>query len=86
MDLGYGLTPIPFRKYFLAIVVVSFFRIFWLQFILAGIGTSLFEDISAMLDYFLEHPAIVGYSVLYAIAVIALSIVAVAARILRKKR
>ncbi|MCK4882926.1 MAG: TVP38/TMEM64 family protein, partial [Candidatus Omnitrophica bacterium] len=56
MDLGYGLTRISFKKYFCAIVIISFFRILWLQFILAGIGTSLFQDISAMLDYFLANP------------------------------
>lgn len=86
MDLGYGLTRISFKKYFCAIVVVSFFRILWLQFILAGIGTSLFQDISAMLDYFLANPVVVRYSGIYFLVVIALTIMAVAARALRKRR
>ncbi|MCK5081624.1 MAG: TVP38/TMEM64 family protein, partial [Candidatus Omnitrophica bacterium] len=86
MDLGYGLTRISFKKYFCAIVVVSFFRILWLQFILAGIGTSLFGDVSAMLDYFLANPVVVRYSGIYFLVVIALTIMAVAARALRKRR
>jgi len=60
----------------MAIVVISFFRIFWLQFIIAGIGVSIFEDTSAMSDYFLAHPQVLRYSVLYFIAVIVISIVA----------
>ncbi|MCK5180636.1 MAG: TVP38/TMEM64 family protein [Candidatus Omnitrophica bacterium] len=86
MDLGYGLTRISFKKYFCAIVIISFFRILWLQFILAGIGTSLFQDISAMLDYFLANPVVVRYSGIYFLVVIALTIMAVAARALRKRR
>ncbi|MCK5260241.1 MAG: TVP38/TMEM64 family protein [Candidatus Omnitrophica bacterium] len=86
MDLGYGLTQISFKKYFCAIVIVSFFRILWLQFILAGIGTSLFEDISAMMDYFRAHPVVLRYSGLYFLAVIAVTIMAVAARFLRRRR
>ena len=86
MDLGYGLTSISFRKYFLAIIIVSFFRILWLQFIIAGIGVSLFEDISAMMNYFLAHPLVLRYSVLYFLAVIVITVMAVVARTLRKKK
>ncbi|MBN1869280.1 MAG: TVP38/TMEM64 family protein [Candidatus Omnitrophica bacterium] len=85
MDLGYGLTQISFRKYLCAIMVVSFIRILWLQFILAGIGTSLFEDVSAMLDYFLANPVVALYSGMYFLAVIILMIAAVTARFLRKR-
>ena len=86
MDLAYGLTRISFRKYFCAIVLVSFFRILWLQFILAGVGANLFKDISAMLDYFLAHRDVVYFSALYFLAVIVVTITAVAARFLRKRR
>lgn len=85
MDLGYGLTQISFSKYFCAILIVSFFRILWLQFILAGIGTILFKDVSAMLDYFLANPAIVRYSGLYFLTVITVTIFAVAARFFRHR-
>jgi len=86
MDLGYGLTPVSFRRYLAAISVVSLFRIFWLQFILAGIGASLFKDISAMMDYFLAHPRVIQYSVLYFLAVIVITVIAVAARFIKKKQ
>ncbi len=86
MDLGYGLTPIPFQKYFMAIVITSFFRILWLQFIIAGIGVSLFEDASAMLDYFLEHPLVLRYSALYFLAVIVITVIAIVVRFLGKKK
>ena len=86
MDLGYGLTRTSFRKYFCAIIIISFFRILWLQFILAGIGTGLFEDVSAMLDYFLANPAVVRYSGLYFLAVIVVTVIAVALRFFRKKK
>lgn len=85
MDLGYGLTPISFRKYFIAIIAISFFRILWLQLILAGIGTDLLSDFSVLWNYFLDHPHVVQYSAVYFLAVIVVTIAAFVARILRKK-
>ena len=55
MDLGYGLTKIHFRKYILSIAVISFFRILWLQYILAGLGETIFSDFSVIFNYFLEN-------------------------------
>jgi len=86
MDLGYGLTTVPLRKYLLAIVVVSFFRILWLQFILEGVGVSLFKDIPAVLDYFVDHPRVLRYSGMYFLAVVVLTIIAIAVRISRKRK
>lgn len=86
MDLGYGLTRISFRKYFMAIVVISFFRILWLQSILAGIGTGLFEDVSGMMNYFLENPFVVQCSAVYFLAVIVVTVIALVMRSLRKKK
>jgi len=86
MDLGYGLTKISFRKYFIAIVAVSFFRILWLQFILAGIGVNLFKNFSSMLNYFNENPLIVQYSACYFLAVVVVTLIAIVARYLRKKK
>lgn len=86
MDLGYGLTRVSFTKYFFGIVIISFFRILWLQFILAGIGTSLFKDVTAMMDYFLDHPSVVYYSSLYFLAVVVVTLAAFIARSLRKRK
>lgn len=86
MDLGYGLTKISFRKYFLAIFGISFFRIFWLQFILAGIGVNLLRDIKAMQEYFLSNPQVIQISVLYFLAVIVTTIAAIIMRSLKKRK
>ncbi len=86
MDLGYGLTPVSFTKYFVTIVILSFFRILWLQFIIAGIGTSIFKDASAMMDYFLAHPAVLRMSAFYFLAVIVVTLMAVVGRFLKKKK
>jgi len=86
MDLGYGLTQISFRKYFIAIVAVTFFRILWLQYILAGIGTSLFEDVSAMVNYFAKNPIVFKYSTVYFLAVILVTIIAIVMRSMRKRK
>jgi len=86
MDLGFGLTQVSFRKYFIAIIAISFFRILWLQFILAGIGANLFNDFSAMLNYFLDNQHVVQYSTLYFLAVIVVTIAAVAMRYGKKRK
>ena len=85
MDLGYGLTHISFRKYFLGIAVISFFRILWLQSILAGIGVSLFHNIRAMADYYIDHPVVLRYSVIYFLSVLLVTVAAIIARHLRRK-
>jgi len=86
MDLGYGLTRISFRKYFIAIAAISFLRIFWLQSILAGIGTGLFKNYSAMMDYFLENPSVARCSAAYFLAVVVITITAIITRFLRKRK
>jgi len=86
MDLGFGVTKISFRKYFIAIFGVSFFRILWLQFILAGIGVNLLSDITAMREYFLGNPQVIQYSALYFLAVIVTTIAAIVMRSLRKRK
>jgi len=86
MDLGFGLTSISFRKYFITIIAISFFRILWLQFILAGIGTNLFKDISAIVDYLNENPMVVQYSAVYFFVVIVITVAAVVMRSVRKRK
>jgi len=86
MDLGYGLTQLPFQKYFIAIVAVSFLRILWLQYILAGIGVNLFENFSSLLNYFNENPIIIQYSAIYFLIVIVVTLIAVVARFFRKRK
>ena len=86
MDLGSGLTSVSFRQYFSAIIVISFFRILWLQFILAGIGTNLLNDFSALQNYFFNNPRVIQYSALYFLAVIVITITAFAVRFIKKRK
>lgn len=84
LDIGYGLTGVSFKKYFLVAAVVTFPRLFWLLSILAAVGDAIFKDYNYVLAYFLEHPFILFYSGIYFIIVIALSFWAVIIK-LRKK-
>ena len=86
MDLGYGLTKISFNKYLAGIAVITFFRILWLQFILAGIGTNMLDGIPAIFDYFEENPGVVQYSAVYFLAVFIVTIAAVVARFFKKRK
>jgi len=86
MDLGYGLSKIPFRKYCLSIVVITFLRIYWLQYILAGIGSVMFEDLSLAFRHLQENPDAILISVYYFLAVIIVTLTAAVARFIRKRK
>lgn len=86
MDLGAGLTSITFRKYFNGILLASLLRIFWLQSILAGIGTSIFQDIETARKFLMDNPIIVIYSALYFLVVIVFTIIALVAKFVRRKK
>lgn len=86
MDLGFGLSKISFKKYFMVCLLVSFFRILWLQFILAGMGEALFEDPTVVVSYLLENQYILVYSGLYFLSVLVLTIMAMISKGLQKRR
>ena len=64
LDVGYGLTAVSFRRYFVISAIVSPARIFWLQFILAGVGGAVFAP-EKLMQYFLAHPEVVRFGALY---------------------
>jgi uncharacterized membrane protein YdjX (TVP38/TMEM64 family) len=64
LDVAYGLTAVPFRRYFTVSALASPLRIFWLQFILAGVGGAVFEP-QKLTDYLLARPEIVRFGALY---------------------
>jgi uncharacterized membrane protein YdjX (TVP38/TMEM64 family) len=68
LDIVAGLTKISFTQYFVAALLGSPLRIFWLQFILTALGKSIFEGPMVILRYFYMHPAVLILSFLYAIA------------------
>jgi uncharacterized membrane protein YdjX (TVP38/TMEM64 family) len=84
MDLGFGLTKLPFKKYFLAIVLGSPVRIFWLQFIIGGVGEALFKDKAALLSYLQEHSNVLMLSLVYFVAVAVITIIAICVSTPRK--
>ena len=85
MDLGFGLTKLPFVKYFLAVVLGSPVRIFWLQFILAGVGEALFKDKAALVNYLLTNYNVLIFSGFYFLAVLIITITAVVVSAVSRK-
>lgn len=70
LDLATGLTDISFKRYLLAVVLGSPVRIFWVQYILAGVGKSVFNNPYALVDYLSLNKAVFIFSFLYFILVI----------------
>lgn len=85
LDIGFGLSNVSFAKYFIAILLVSPFRLYWLQMIIEGVGENIFKDMSAVMTYMLDHPEIVRYSSIYFLVVIVLTIAAFMLRNFQKK-
>lgn len=86
LDLAYGLTRISFRKYFMVALAASPPRIFWLQYILAGIGMAALKDFNVMLQYFLENPTVFFLNGLYILLVMVLSLIAVIRNFVKRKK
>ncbi|MCX7661576.1 MAG: VTT domain-containing protein, partial [Candidatus Omnitrophica bacterium] len=74
LDLFMGLSPIAFKKYLLAVLLGSPLRIYWLQFILASLGTSVFNP-QQVIYYLLAHKIIFIISLIYVILVIILGLI-----------
>ncbi|MBF0121986.1 MAG: TVP38/TMEM64 family protein [Candidatus Omnitrophica bacterium] len=55
LDVAYGLTAVSFRRYFTVSAVASPLRIFWFQFILAGLGSAVFHP-EKITEYLMAHP------------------------------
>lgn len=84
MDLGFGLTKLPFQKYFWAVVLGSPLRIFWLQYVIAGMGELVFKNPMAMFQYFQEHPAVYAFNAIYLFVVIAVTLGAFIGTIIKR--
>jgi uncharacterized membrane protein YdjX (TVP38/TMEM64 family) len=70
LDLGGGLTKISFRRYLLAVVLGSPLRIFWVQYVLAGVGESVFTKPDALAAYLLANRVLFSFSLIYVLLVI----------------
>lgn len=66
LDLSYGLTSVPLRKYLIVSALAIPVRIFWVQFVVAALGGAIF-DIPKAMAYFEKNKAALGLSFLYLI-------------------
>lgn len=67
LDLAMGLSKISFRRYFTAAILGSPLRIFWVQFVLAGVGRNFFKSPSLVAEFFLKNQNLFFLSILYLI-------------------
>lgn len=70
LDLGAGLTRISFRKYLVAVILGSPLRIFWVQYVLSGVGKSIFNNPYALTEYLLQNKTLFVFSLAYLLLVI----------------
>jgi len=74
LDLMAGLSKISWKKYFLIVLLGSPLRIFWIQFILAGVGTAFLKDSTVLIDYLSKNSFIFILSFIYTMAAIGLAV------------
>jgi uncharacterized membrane protein YdjX (TVP38/TMEM64 family) len=74
LDLAVGLTKIPFRKYLMLVILGSPVRIFWIQFVLAGVGKAFLKDPQVMVDYLTQNTTVFVLSFIYLIITLILVI------------
>jgi uncharacterized membrane protein YdjX (TVP38/TMEM64 family) len=70
LDVAVGLTKVRFRQYLLAVIFGSPLRIFWIQYILAGVGKAFFKDPGVLIEYFSANRFFYFLSLVYVIAAI----------------
>lgn len=73
LDVLAGLTDIRFGEYLLAAALGSPLRIFWVQYILAAVGESVFKQPKVLTQYLLQNKFIFILSLGYFISVIILA-------------
>ena len=70
LDLGAGLTRISFRKYLVAVIVGSPVKMFWIQYILYGVGKNILNSPQALVEYFLHNKTLLLFSLVYLLLII----------------
>ncbi|MGD9014809.1 MAG: VTT domain-containing protein [Candidatus Omnitrophota bacterium] len=70
LDLLAGLSSFSFFQYFVIAVIGSPLRIFWVQYILAGVGVAIFNNPAVLVEYIMNHKIILAWSLVYLILVI----------------
>jgi uncharacterized membrane protein YdjX (TVP38/TMEM64 family) len=70
LDLAAGLTRISFRKYLVAVVIGSPIKMFWIEYILYGVGTKIIKNPWAVVEYFATNKILLLFSLVYVLLVI----------------
>lgn len=70
LDLAAGLTNLSFKKYILAVILGTPLKMFWIQYVLTGVGKSIFSDPNMVIDYFLKNTTLFMFSFIYLLLVI----------------
>jgi len=73
-DLGAGLSTISFKKYMSAIIPASAPRILFFQYVIAGVGMSIFKDLEFAMQYMMDHEEILLFGMIYFLFVILFTI------------
>jgi len=70
LDLGAGLTRIHFRRYFVAVLLATPIRVFWIQYILAVVGKDIFNKPEILVGCLLQNKILFIFSLIYLILVV----------------
>ena len=72
IDLSFGLTKVPLRRYFLAALIGSLPRIFWIQYPLSAVGSLSADKIA---QYFNSHPILMYSYFIYTVFVLVAAVI-----------
>ena len=86
LDLSFGLSTIPFKKYLTVSIISTLPRIFWLQYIIAGIGEGIFEGAEKMMEFLLANPFLIKYSFIYFLTVGVMTLAAIILQFINNRK
>jgi uncharacterized membrane protein YdjX (TVP38/TMEM64 family) len=73
LDLACGLTKIRLSQYLMVVVLASPARIFWVQYILSGLGEAAFKNPGLLVNYLLENRIAFIWSFAYLVLAVILA-------------
>jgi uncharacterized membrane protein YdjX (TVP38/TMEM64 family) len=85
-DLAAGLTAIPLQKYLGAIALAQIPRILFFQYVIAGVGMSIFKNPDQAMQYMIEHEEIILFGNLYFFLIVLTTLAFIINKGLQKKR
>ncbi len=86
MDVGFGLTKMPFRIYCYAVICGSLLRIFWLQYVIAGMGQAVLKSPLAMAEYFRSNSMALAISMVYLLSVVVFTVAVIIIKFIKKRK